>query len=229
MIFKFVILSFLIFPCVYGAPNKCNALKVDKCASDIFVFGHSNLTIPQTDEELTIHCKSRFQALRCVQNYIKECLSSFSKQVASLLIKGAATNAKMQCKQNRGEFLDRGKCLHKNRDGLNRCMKRLVKQLSIAEKREEKISLICCLFKEYRDCSMSVLGQDKTCDNQDVKYFKTLAEGNAADMFEYVCRSRKINYSKNQSSCVPVDDEELLKTKRPLSLLPSYINIFSSE
>lgn len=42
---------------VYSAPQKCNMNRADKCAADVFVFGHSNLTLPSSEQELTVHCK----------------------------------------------------------------------------------------------------------------------------------------------------------------------------
>lgn len=90
------------------------------------------------------------------------------------------------------------------------------------------VSFLYSLFKEYRDCSVALLDKDQTCNKQDVKYFISLVEGNAADVFDLVCRSRKLDSnSKSKSNCIQVDDKEIRKSRRPMSLLPPYINIFS--
>ncbi|XP_053203937.1 uncharacterized protein LOC128388551 [Panonychus citri] len=214
--------------------QSCNMIKADKCASDVFVFGHSNITLPENLQQVETHCKSRFQALRCVQSYIRDCLTLFPKQVVSLLIKGAANNAKQQCKIDRQEFVERSKCYRKNREGLGQCMKKLINELSQAEKQSDKVPLTCCVLKSYRDCSIKILQSDsEQCKPDDTKYFMKMVEGNAADVFELVCRNnRKIERpkdAKGDTICLPQERQakSIDNEKGSLSLLPSYIKIFT--
>ncbi|XP_015782149.1 uncharacterized protein LOC107360040 [Tetranychus urticae] len=230
--FQFLLIVSFVINVVQCGP-KCNINKADKCAADVFVFGHSNITLPENSEQVEQHCKARFQALRCVQNYIRDCLTLFPKQVVSLLIKGAANNAKQQCKIDRQEFIERSKCYRKNREGLGQCMKKLIVELAEAEKQKDKVPLTCCILRQYRDCSIKILDADQEqCKPDDSRYFLKMVEGNAADVFELVCRNnRKIEKpvnSKGEKVCLEINERQAKSSsRRTLSLLPSYIKIFT--
>ena len=37
--------------------QSCNLIEADKCASDVFVFGYSNITLPADLQQVENHCK----------------------------------------------------------------------------------------------------------------------------------------------------------------------------
>ncbi len=71
-----------------------------RCGSHLLIIGNRNFTIPKDDSEILENCQHINDGIQCYRNYVRNCLTSFAKQVMALITKNGQKMVNMICKSD---------------------------------------------------------------------------------------------------------------------------------
>lgn len=234
-----------------GKPlKKCSEerhIEMDKCASNLGFLGDRTFVMPKNVTQMSGFCGTLTKSLRCIQNYARECLSSFPRQVLLTVTRNGRKQYSQLCEndQTKQEFIDKLACLDsKNLEQLHQCMDGSIARFEYVANQVEtdtRISAICCSYQIFRrDIQETV---EKTCVgsadvNQTAHYLHEIISTTTGELIELVCGSYKTfedcKAKPKMANLVTTFTEITIKTKkkqikpRARSLISLFVNILNS-
>lgn len=186
-----------------GVVKKCPVerdVEMDKCASSLGFLGDRTFVMPKNVSQMNSFCGTLTKSLKCIQNYARECLSSFPRQVLLTVTRNGRKQYNQLCAndQTKQEFMDKLTCLApENLEQLHQCMDGSIARFEYVANRVEadnRISAICCSYQIFRrDIQETV---EKSCStypnvNQTAHYLHEIISTTTGELIELVCGSYK--------------------------------------
>lgn len=187
-----------------GQPTKkCDEsrhIEMDKCASSLGFLGDRSFVMPKNVTQMNGFCGTLTKSLKCIQNYARECLSSFPRQVLLTVTRNGRKQYNQLCANDNSkqEFMDNLTCLApENLEQLHQCMDGSIARFEYVANRVEadnRISAICCSYQIFkRDIQETV---EKTCSkfknvNQTAHYLHEIISTTTGELIDLVCGSYK--------------------------------------
>lgn len=187
----------------FAASKKCNEdrhIEMDKCASSLGFLGDRGFVMPKNISQMNGFCGTLTKSLKCIQNYARECLSSFPRQVLLTVTRNGRKQYNQLCANDNSkqEFMDKLTCLApENLEQLHQCMDGSIARFEYVANRVEtdnRISAICCSYQIFkRDIQETV---EKTCSayqnvNQTAHYLHEIISTTTGELIDLVCGSYK--------------------------------------
>lgn len=234
-----------------GPPaKKCGEerhIEMDKCASNLGFLGDRTFIMPKNVTQMNGFCGTLTKSLKCIQNYARECLSSFPRQVLLTVTRNGRKQYNQLCAndQTKQEFMDNLTCLApENLEQLHQCMDGSIARFEYVANRVEadnRISAICCSYQIFRrDIQETV---EKTCSafpnvNQTAHYLHEIISTTTGELIDLVCGSYKsfedCKAKPKMANLVTTFTDITLKTKkrqikpRAKSLISLFVSILNS-
>lgn len=233
-----------------GPSKKCNEerhLEMDRCASSLGFLGDRTFVMPKNVSQMNNFCDTLTRSLKCIQNYARECLSSFPRQVLLTVTRNGRKQYNQLCAndQTKQEFIDNLTCLApENLEQLHQCMDGSIARFEYVAKRVEadnRISAICCSYQIFkRDIQETV---EKSCVaypnvNQTAHYLHEIISTTTGELIDLVCGSYKTfeecKAKPKMANLVVTFTDITAKTKkkqikpRAKSLISLFVNILNS-
>lgn len=130
--------------------------EMDKCASSLGFLGDRTFVMPRNVTSMNGFCVTLTKSLRCIQNYARECLSSFPRQVLLTVTRNGRKQYNQLCAddQTKQEFMGKLTCLApENLEQLHQCMDGSIARFEYVAnlvEADNRISAICCLYQIFR-------------------------------------------------------------------------------
>ncbi|KAI1292109.1 hypothetical protein HDE_07201 [Halotydeus destructor] len=192
--------------------------KFDSCANKLFVIGNETARFADSVPSMNRWCSNAKEAVKCIKDFSKQCLTSLTKQANNLLAYGANKHVKKVCKtkNSRAEAYQNLACLNKNYGNMNREMYKLVDncQRGMNGNNSQKISLLCCKFIEFRKSANQEA--TRTCTAKQSQYFDTFISSFASDILDMLCSSYVADPSKCTNMVLPQKDSSIKRTLSPM-------------
>lgn len=234
-----------------GQPaKKCSDerhIEMDKCASNLGFLGDRSFIMPKNVTQMDGFCTTLTKSLKCIQNYARECLSSFPRQVLLTVTRNGRKQYNQLCAndQTKQEFMDKLTCLApENLEQLHQCMDGSIARFEYVANRVEadnRISAICCSYQIFkRDIQETV---EKTCSafqnvNQTAHYLHEIISTTTGELIDLVCNSYKTfeecKAKPKMAALVSTFTEITIKTKKKQikpkakSLISLFVGILNS-
>lgn len=234
-----------------GPPGKkCSEdrhIEMDKCASNLGFLGDRGFIMPKNVTQMNGFCGTLTKSLKCIQNYARECLSSFPRQVLLTVTRNGRKQYNQLCAndQTKQEFMDKLTCLEPgNLEQLHQCMDGSIARFEYVANRVEadnRISAICCSYQIFkRDIQETV---EKTCSsfqnvNQTAHYLHEIISTTTGELIDLVCNSYKTfeecKAKPKMAALVSTFTDITIKTKkkqikpRAKSLISLFVGILNS-
>lgn len=234
-----------------GPPaKKCSNerhVEMDKCASSLGFLGDRTFVMPRNVSQMNGFCGTLTKSLKCIQNYARECLSSFPRQVLLTVTRNGRKQYNQLCANDntKQEFMDNLSCLApENLEQLHQCMDGSIARFEYVANRVEadnRISAICCSYQIFRrDIQETV---EKTCAkypnvNQTANYLHEIISTTTGELIDLVCGSYKTfeecKSKPKMASLVSTFTDITVKTKkkqikpRAMSLISLFVGILNS-
>lgn len=230
--------------------KKCNNerhVEMDRCASNLGFLGDRTFIMPRNVSQMNGFCSTLTKSLKCIQNYARECLSSFPRQVLLTVTRNGRKQYNQLCAndQTKQEFMDKLACLApENLEQLHQCMDGSIARFEYVANRVEadnRISAICCSYQIFRrDIQETV---EKTCSsypnvNQTAHYLHEIISTTTGELIDLVCGSYKTfeecKAKPKMANLVSTFTEITIKTKkrqikpRAKSLISLFVSILNS-
>lgn len=230
--------------------KKCNNerhVEMDRCASNLGFLGDRTFIMPRNVSQMNGFCNTLTKSLKCIQNYARECLSSFPRQVLLTVTRNGRKQYNQLCAndQTKQEFMDNLACLApENLEQLHQCMDGSIARFEYVANRVEadnRISAICCSYQIFRrDIQETV---EKTCSsypnvNQTAHYLHEIISTTTGELIDLVCGSYKTfeecKAKPKMANLVSTFTEITIKTKkrqikpRAKSLISLFVSILNS-
>lgn len=233
-----------------GPAKKCNEarhLEMDKCASSLGFLGDRTFVMPKNVSQMNNFCDTLTRSLKCIQNYARECLSSFPRQVLLTVTRNGRKQYNQLCAndQTKQEFMDKLTCLApENLEQLHQCMDGSIARFEYVANRVEadnRISAICCSYQIFRRDIQDTV--EKSCQafpnvNQTAHYLHEIISTTTGELIDLVCGSYKTfeecKAKPKMANLVLTFTEITSKTKkkqikpRAKSLISLFVNILNS-
>lgn len=232
------------------AAKKCNVerhVEMDKCASNLGFLGDRTFVMPKNVTQMDGFCGTLTRSLKCIQNYARECLSSFPRQVLLTVTRNGRKQYNQLCAndQTKQEFMDKLTCLApENLEQLHQCMDGSIARFEYVANRVEadnRISAICCSYQIFRrDIQETV---EKSCVaypnvNQTAHYLHEIISTTTGELIDLVCGSYKTfeecKAKPKMANLVSTFTDITIKTKkrqikpRAKSLISLFVSILNS-
>lgn len=232
------------------ATKKCNDerhIEMDKCASNLGFLGDRTFVMPKNITQMDNFCKTLTRSLKCIQNYARECLSSFPRQVLLTVTRNGRKQYNQLCAndQTKQEFMDKLTCLApENLEQLHLCMDGSIARFEYVANRVEsdnRISAICCSYQIFRrDIQETV---EKSCVaypnvNQTAHYLHEIISTTTGELIDLVCGAYKTfedcKAKPKMANLVSTFTDITIKTKkrqiqpRAKSLISLFVSILNS-
>lgn len=230
--------------------KKCNEdrhIEMDRCASSLGFLGDRSFVMPKNVSQMSGFCGTLTKSLKCIQNYARECLSSFPRQVLLTVTRNGRKQYNQLCANDNSkqEFIDKLTCLApENLEQLHQCMDGSIARFEYVANRVEadnRISAICCSYQIFkRDIQETV---EKTCTsypnvNQTAHYLHEIISTTTGELIDLVCGSYKTfeecKAKPKMAELVSTFTEITTKTKkkqikpRAKSLISLFVGILNS-
>lgn len=230
--------------------KKCNSerhAEMDKCASNLGFLGDRSFVMPKNVSQMDGFCSTLTKSLKCIQNYARECLSSFPRQVLLTVTRNGRKQYNQLCANNqtKQEFMDKLTCLApENLEQLHQCMDGSIARFEYVANRVEadnRISAICCSYQIFRrDIQETV---EKSCTaypnvNQTANYLHEIISTTTGELIDLVCGSYKsfeeCKAKPKMANLVSTFTEITIKTKKrqikpkAKSLISLFVSILNS-
>lgn len=230
--------------------KKCNNerhAEMDKCASNLGFLGDRSFVMPKNISQMDGFCNTLTRSLKCIQNYARECLSSFPRQVLLTVTRNGRKQYNQLCAndQTKQEFMDKLTCLApENLEQLHQCMDGSIARFEYVANRVEadnRISAICCSYQIFRrDIQETV---EKSCTaypnvNQTAHYLHEIISTTTGELIDLVCGSYKTfeecKAKPKMASLVSTFTDITIKTKKrqikpkARSLISLFVSILNS-
>lgn len=221
--------------------------EMDRCASSLGFLGDRTFVMPRNVTKMNGFCSTLTKSLRCIQNYARECLSSFPRQVLLTVTRNGRKQYNQLCAndQSKQEFMDKLSCLApENLEQLHQCMDGSIARFEYVANRVEadnRISAICCSYQIFRrDIQETV---EKTCNayanvNQTAHYLHEIISTTTGELIDLVCGSYKsfeeCKAKPKMANLVTTFTDITIKTKqrqikpKAKSLISLFVNILNS-
>lgn len=230
--------------------KKCDEnrhIEMDRCASSLGFLGDRSFIMPKNVTQMNGFCGTLTKSLKCIQNYARECLSSFPRQVLLTVTRNGRKQYNQLCANDNSkqEFMDNLTCLApENLEQLHQCMDGSIARFEYVANRVEadnRISAICCSYQIFkRDIQETV---EKTCSkfnnvNQTAHYLHEIISTTTGELIDLVCGSYKTfeecKAKPKMAALVSTFTDITLKTKkkqiqpRAKSLISLFVGILNS-
>lgn len=230
--------------------KKCNDerhAEMDKCASNLGFLGDRTFVMPRNISQMNGFCATLTKSLKCIQNYARECLNSFPRQVLLTVTRNGRKQYNQLCANNqtKQEFMDKLTCLApENLEQLHQCMDGSIARFEYVANRVEadnRISAICCSYQIFRrDIQETV---EKSCVaypnvNQTAHYLHEIISTTTGELIDLVCGSYKsfedCKAKPKMANLVSTFTDITIKTKkrqikpRAKSLISLFVSILNS-
>lgn len=187
----------------FAPSKKCNEerhIEMDRCASSLGFLGDRSFVMPKNVSQMDGFCGTLTKSLKCIQNYARECLSSFPRQVLLTVTRNGRKQHNQLCANDNSkqEFMDKLTCLApENLEQLHQCMDGSIARFEYVANRVEadnRISAICCSYQIFkRDIQETV---EKTCSsfknvNTTAHYLHEIISTTTGELIDLVCGSYK--------------------------------------
>lgn len=237
-------------PDIQNAPKKCSEerhVEMDKCASNLGFLGDRTFVMPKNVTQMDGFCVTLTKSLKCIQNYARECLSSFPRQVLLTVTRNGRKQYNQLCAndQTKQEFMDKLTCLTaENLEQLHQCMDGSIARFEYVANRVEsdnRISAICCSYQIFRrDIQETV---EKSCVaypniNQTANYLHEIISTTSGELIDLVCGGYKTfeecKAKPKMANLVSTFTDITAKTKkkqikpRAKSLISLFVSILNS-
>lgn len=206
----------------------------DTCLMHLLLLGDPGYIFPQTNSEMTAHCRLITNYEKCIKDYSSNCLQSFPRQVTNVLAYGVAKTNKGYCtnKKRKDSFIAIGKCANKIKHIGDNCMKQFIDNLRGTENYPEvntRLPMACCNFYQMKGCILSAVEKEgkELCPESNYNEIETLIDGYSVDVLNLICG----DYTEESDKCVkllPKTPKKLNSQKRSKSMLIPFINILNS-
>lgn len=221
-------------------------IEMDKCASSLGFLGDRTFVMPKNVSQMNGFCTTLTKSLRCIQNYARECLSSFPRQVLLTVTRNGRKQYSQLCENDatKQEFIEKLACLEaENLEQLHQCMDGSIARFEYVANQVEsdnRISAICCSYQIFRRDIQDTM--EKTCSgpkvNQTAQYLHEIISTTTGELIELVCGSYKsfedCKAKPKMANLVSTFTEITLKTKKKQikpkarSLISLFVNILNS-
>lgn len=183
--------------------KKCNSdrhAEMDKCASSLGFLGDRTFVMPKNITSMDNFCGTLTKSLKCIQNYARECLSSFPRQVLLTVTRNGRKQYNQLCANNqtKQEFMEKLTCLApENLEQLHQCMDGSIARFEYVANRVEadnRISAICCSYQIFRrDIQETV---EKSCSaypnvEATAHYLHEIISTTTGELIDLVCGAYK--------------------------------------
>lgn len=230
--------------------KKCSEerhIEMDRCASNLGFLGDRTFIMPRNVTQMNGFCGTLTKSLKCIQNYARECLSSFPRQVLLTVTRNGRKQYNQLCAndQTKQEFMDKLSCLSpENLEQLHQCMDGSIARFEYVANRVEadnRISAICCSYQIFkRDIQETV---EKTCSafpnvNQTAHYLHEIISTTTGELIDLVCGAYKTfeecKAKPKMANLVTTFTDITTKTKkkqikpRAKSLISLFVSILNS-
>lgn len=230
--------------------KKCDQerhIEMDRCASNLGFLGDRGFVMPKNVTQMNGFCVTLTKSLKCIQNYARECLSAFPRQVLLTVTRNGRKQYNQLCAndETKREFIERLTCLApENLEQLHLCMDGSIARFEYVANRVEsdnRISAICCSYQIFqRDIQETV---EKACGafsnvNQTATYLHEIISTTTGELIDLVCGSYKsfedCKAKPKMANLVSTFTEITTKTKEKLiqpkakSLISLFVSILNS-
>lgn len=233
--------------------SKCSTerdIQMDVCASKMGFLGDHSFVVPKNTTSMDKFCSDLKQSIGCIQSYTRECLSGFTRQLLTSLLKRGKQQYSSICNDDnsRNEFIRRMSCMADTKiEQFHGCMDASIGRFEyIASDKVQqvaKLPALCCSYQVFtRDVDASldnICGKPvdrKTSINQ---YVLRIVGGTAGEFFSLICEghrslddckaSRKTNsvLAKLEDTTKMVNEHKLKPKNK--SLIPVLLEILDSS
>jgi len=230
--------------------KQCNEerhIEMDRCASSLGFLGDRTFSMPKNVSQMNGFCGTLTKSLKCIQNYARECLNSFPRQVLLTVTRNGRKQHNQLCANDRTkqEFMDKLTCLApENLEQLHQCMDGSIARFEYVANRVEadnRISAICCSYQIFRrDIQETV---EKSCINypnvnQTANYLHEIISTTTGELIDLVCGAYKTfedcKAKPKMANLVSTFTDITIKTKkrqikpRAKSLISLFVSILNS-
>ena len=220
---------------------------MDRCASNLGFLGDRSFIMPKNVTQMDGFCATLTKSLKCIQNYARECLSSFPRQVLLTVTRNGRKQYNQLCASDntKQEFMDKLTCLEpSNLEQLHQCMDGSIARFEYVANRVEadnRISAICCSYQIFKKDIQETV--EKTCSsfpnvNQTAHYLHEIISTTTGELIDLVCNSYKTyeecKAKPKMAALVTTFTDITIKTKkkqikpRAKSLISLFVGILNS-
>lgn len=189
---------------------KCPASRtaeMDACAARMGFLGDHAFVVPKNATAMSSFCDQLKESIACLQKYTRDCLSGFTRQLMTSLMKRGKNQYTAICAadDNRQEFMRKMACLSDDKiHEFHTCMDAsIVRFEHIASSRvrtDQKLPSLCCSYQIFNRDLDNVL--DKLCgkpSGSNIKpkttsskeYVQRIVGGTAGEFFALICEGHK--------------------------------------
>lgn len=186
-------------------------LEMDLCASRMGFLGDHSFVVPKNLTSMTTFCDTLKSSIGCIQNYSRECLQGFTRQLLTSLLKRGKQQYSLICLEeaSRREFQRKMSCLTDDKiDQFHLCMDASIarfEHIAGQVRSANRLPALCCsyqIFNKDVDETLSRLcpanvgrrqggpsgggGQSET--NQ---FVRKVVGGTAGEFFSLVCDNHR--------------------------------------
>ncbi|XP_049526032.1 uncharacterized protein LOC119459285 [Dermacentor silvarum] len=223
------LLACILLPSVLCRAAKlgCDRETLEKCSASLFFFA-SGPHIPVAAEDLAETCKSDENDIKCLQDYIKNCLNGVSKGMVQLMFDGITAVTQEKCTvghPQHSNYLKYVVCMNTIGPKIHLCNRNITAVLETSSEvaeQKHKIGYACCTFGTYQQCVKdSIRG---SCSDEHIEYAEGIVNQYAGDILDAVCSKYRPG-GEGCKSLPVIDPVQKPKTK---SLLPPLSDIFKT-
>jgi len=224
----FVVLQSPLISAQTDRPNpKCDPNNLNQCTSQLLQFAKDNVPLPETVEDVEVHCNNVRNASRCVRGWFRECAPPTTKQMARVVMTGVNKRIKKNCSPyGTQEILKHTECMGLARASLRLCYHQGVKDIYNIRMSSDKSkwhNLVCCFGSRAHDCMINAIRQN--CEEKEIEFFQKQSNQMVDELMDSFCPT---NLVWGKSGCAKlvstVADNPLPKDKN-ITVLPLLMDI----
>lgn len=188
----------------------------ETCSERMGFLGNHAFRVPKNATSADKFCNELKNSLTCVQNYSKECISGFPRQLLGALLKRGKQQYSTICHDNQSkrEFMRRMSCLSDDKiEGFHTLMDASVarfEHINTKVKLDASLVSLCCsyqIFDRDLDAKLSQIcekpsrtsGRPQASQGNINEYMRKIASGTAGEFLNLICENHR-SYEDCQKS-----------------------------
>lgn len=176
--------------------------QMDVCASKLGFLGDHSFVVPKNVTAMAGFCSNLKDSISCLQNYSRDCLQGFTRQLLNSLLKRGKQQYSTICQsdQSKREFLNKMSCLTDDKIGkfhanMDASIGRFEYIASDKVKPDARLPSMCCSYQIFNrdvDATLnSICGKPQVRKGSTNEYVQKIVGGTAGEFFGLICDNHR--------------------------------------